>query len=1082
MDKDIANKEEMHFAADIVALDDQDYSDEIMEETLFEVPENEHEIKTFMHETWKNISMETAVYYWMEDEDYTDDYDNEDNEDYPDEMKDMNIYPDEMEDIDDYPDDMEDIYNYPDEMEDMNDFLDEIWKKTVMETEIYFWPIDFGSVTSLPTLETIPEEDEEEDGFEDYNEDSQDIGHCEMDTDTDIKSGYDNISDWKKTVTETEIYFWPIDFGKYKFRPTLETIPEEDEEEDGFEGDNGDSQDIGYSEMDTDTESRYDNISEMEDQDYTDDYDTEDNEEYPDEMEDMDNYPDEMEDMDNYPDDLEDIDNYLDEMEDTDDLLDEIEDIDDFLDEIEDMDAFLDEIYSLSRWKKTVMETEIYFWPMDFGKLTSLPALETIPEEDEEEDGFEGYNGDSQDIGHSEMDTDKESGYDNISEWKKTVTETEIYFRPIDFGKLTSLPTLETIPEEDEEEDGFEDYNGDSQDIGHCEMDTDKESGYDNISGWKKTVMETEIYFWPIDFGSVTSLPTLETIPEEDEEEDGFEGDNRDSQDIGHCEMDTDKESGYDNISEWKKTVMETEIYFWPIDFGKYKFSPTLETIPEEDEEEDGFEDYNGDSQDIGYSEMDTDKESGYDNISDANNYYSRLCNYPDKMEDISNYPDEMEDIYNYPDEIEDMDNYPDEMEDMDDFLDEIWKKTVTETEIYFRPIDFGKLTSLPTLETILEEDEEEDGFEDYNGDSQDIGYSEMDTDIESGYDNISEWKKTVMETEIYFWPIDFGKYKFSPTLETIPEEDEEEDEFEDYNRDSQDIGYSEMDTDTESGYDNISEMEDQDYMDDNDTEDNEEYPDEMEDMDNYPDEMEDIDDYPDDMEDIDNYPDEMKDMDDFLDEIWKKTVMNTEIYFWPIDFGKLTLLPTLETIPEEDEEEDGFEDYNGDSQDIGHCEMDTDKESGYDNISGANNYYSRLCNYPDKMEDISNYPDEMEDIYNYPDEVEDMDNYPDEMEDMDDFLDEIWKKTVTETEIYFRPIDFGDFTFRTTLETILEEEEKVIEEGDEERQNMGRVKMKTQADKDELENASRSYRQWRRLLRFFRETFSCCCSIQTSE
>ncbi|XP_075207067.1 uncharacterized protein LOC142312041 [Anomaloglossus baeobatrachus] len=603
MDKDIANKEEMHFAADIVALDDQDYSDEIMEETLFEVPENEHEIKTFMYETWKNISMETAVYYWMEDEDYTDDYDKEDNEDYPDEMKDMNIYPDEMEDIDDYPDDMEDIYNYPDEMEDMNDFLDEIWKKTVMETEIYFWPIDFGSVTSLPTLETIPEEDEEEDGFE---------------------------------------------------------------------------------------------------------------------------------------------------------------------------------------------------------------------------------------------------------------------------------------------------------------------------------------------------------------------GDNRDSQDIGHCEMDTDKESGYDNISEWKKTVMETEIYFWPI--------------------------------------------------------------------------------------------------------------------------DFGKLTSLPTLETILEEDEEEDGFEDYNGDSQDIGYSEMDTDIESGYDNISEWKKTVMETEIYFWPIDFGKYKFSPTLETIPEEDEEEDEFEDYNRDSQDIGYSEMDTDTESGYDNISEMEDQDYMDDNDTEDNEEYPDEMEDMDNYPDEMEDIDDYPDDMEDIDNYPDEMKDMDDFLDEIWKKTVMNTEIYFWPIDFGKLTLLPTLETIPEEDEEEDGFEDYNGDSQDIGHCEMDTDKESGYDNISGANNYYSRLCNYPDKMEDISNYPDEMEDIYNYPDEVEDMDNYPDEMEDMDDFLDEIWKKTVTETEIYFRPIDFGDFTFRTTLETILEEEEKVIEEGDEERQNMGRVKMKTQADKDELENASRSYRQWRRLLRFFRETFSCCCSIQTSE
>ncbi|XP_075195531.1 uncharacterized protein LOC142296146 [Anomaloglossus baeobatrachus] len=493
MDKDIANKEEMHFAADIVALDDQDYSDEIMEETLFEVPENEHEIKTFMHETWKNISMETAVYYWTEEEEYMDDNDNEDNEDYPVEIEDMDNYPDEIEDMDDY----------PDEIEDMDNFLDEIWKKT---------------------------------------------------------------------VTETEIYFWPIDFGKYKFRPTLETIPEEDEEEDGFEGDNGDSQDIGYSEMDTDTESRYDNISEMEDQDYTDDYDTEDNEEYPDEMEDMDNYPDEMEDMDNYPDDLEDIDNYLDEMEDTDDLLDEIEDIDDFLDEIEDMDAFLDEIYSLSRWKKTVMETEIYFWPMDFGKLTSLPALETIPEEDEEEDGFEGYNGDSQDIGHSEMDTDKESGYDNISEWKKTVTETEIYFRPIDFGKLTSLPTLETIPEEDEEEDGFEDYNGDSQDIGHCEMDTDKESGYDNISG--------------------------------------------------------------------------------------------------------------------------------------ANNYYSRLCNYPDEMEDISNYPDEMEDIYNYPDEIEDMDNYPDEMEAMDDFLDEIWKKTVTETEIYFRPIDFGDFTFRTTLETILEEEE----------------------------------------------------------------------------------------------------------------------------------------------------------------------------------------------------------------------------------------------------------------------------------------------------------------------------------------------------------------------------------------
>ncbi|KAM4048995.1 uncharacterized protein ACNLHF_000322 [Anomaloglossus baeobatrachus] len=756
MDKDIANKEEMHFAADIVALDDQDYSDEIMEETLFEVPENEHELKTFMYETWKNISMETAVYYWMEDEDYTDDYDNEDNEDYPDEMKDMNIYPNEMEDIDDYPDDMEDIYNYPDEMEDMNDFLDEIWKKTVMETEIYFGPIDFGSVTSRPTLETIPEEDEEEDGFEDYNEDSQDIGYSEMDTD--IKSGYDNISEWKKTVTETEIYFWPIDFGKYKFCPTLEIIPEEDEEEDGFEDYNGDSQDIGYSEMDTDKESGYDNISEMEDEDYMDDNDNEDNEEYPDEMEDMNIYPDEMEDFDDYPDDMEDMANYPDDLEDIDNYLDEMEDTDDFLDEIEDMDAFLDEIYFLSRWKKTVMETEIYFWP-------------------------------------------------------------------IDFGKLTSLPTLETIPEEDEEEDGFEDYNADSQDIGYSEMDTDIKSGYDNIS-------------------------------------------------------------------EWKKTVMETEIYFRPIDFGKYKFWPTLETIPEEDEEEDGFEDYNGDSQDIGYSEMDTD-------------------------------------------------------------------------------------------------------------------------------------------------------------------------------------------TDIKSGYDNISEMEDEDYMDDN--EDNEEYPDEMKDMNIYPDEMEDIDDYPDDMEDIYNYPDEMEDMNDFLDEIWKKTVMETEIYFGPIDFGKLTSLPTLETIPEEDEEEDGFEDYNGDSQDIGHCEMDTDKESGYDNISGANNYYSRLCNYPDEMEDISNYPDEMEDIYNYPEEIEDMDNYPDEMEDMDDFLDEIWKKTVTETEIYFRPIDFGDFTFRTTLETILEEEEKVIEEGDEARQNMGRVKMKTQADKDELENASRSYRQWRRLLRFFRETFSCC-SIQTSE
>ncbi|XP_075206725.1 uncharacterized protein LOC142311815 [Anomaloglossus baeobatrachus] len=371
MDKDIANKEEMHFAADIVALDDQDYSDEIMEETLFEVPENEHEIKTFMHETWKNISMETAVYYWMEDEDYTDDYDNEDNEDYPDEMKDMNIYPDEMEDIDDYPDDMEDIYNYPDEMEDMNDFLDEIWKKTVMETEIYFWPIDFGSVTSLPTLETIPEEDEEEDGFEDYNEDSQDIGHCEMDTDTDIKSGYDNISEWKKTVMETEIYFWPIDFGKYKFSPTLETIPEEDEEEDGFEDYNGDSQDIGYSEMDTDKESGYDNISDANNY-----YSRLCN--YPDKMEDISNYPDEMEDIYNYPDEIEDMDNYPDEME--------------------DMDDFLDEI-----WKKTVTETEIYFRPIDFGDFTFRTTLETILEEEEKviEEGDE----ERQNMGRVKMKT-----------------------------------------------------------------------------------------------------------------------------------------------------------------------------------------------------------------------------------------------------------------------------------------------------------------------------------------------------------------------------------------------------------------------------------------------------------------------------------------------------------------------------------------------------------------------------------------------------------------------------------------------------------------------------------------------------
>ncbi|KAM4051236.1 uncharacterized protein ACNLHF_022210 [Anomaloglossus baeobatrachus] len=271
---------------------------------------------------------------------------------------------------------------------------------------------------------------------------------------------------------------------------------------------------------------------------------------------------------------------------------------------------------------------------------------------------------------------------------------------------------------------------------------------------------------------------------------------------------------------------------------------------------------------------------------------------------------------------------------------------------------------------------------------------------------------------------------------------------------------------------------EDKNYMDDDDN--NKDYPDEMEDIYNNPDEMEDIYNYPDEIEDMDNYPDEKEDMDDFLDEIWKKTVMETEIYFWPIDFGNVTSLPKLKTIPEEDEEEDGFADYNGNRQDIVHSEVDTDtdKESGYDNISGT-----EVKDYMDDNEDNENYPDEMADIYNYPDDIEDMDNYPDEMEDMDDFLDEIWKKTVMETEIYFWPIDFGNVTSLPKLKTIPEEEEeKVIEKGDEKRQNMGRVKMKTKADKDELDNASRSYRQWRRLLRFFRETFFCCCSIQTSE
>ncbi|KAM4048855.1 uncharacterized protein ACNLHF_014380 [Anomaloglossus baeobatrachus] len=66
MDKDMANKEEMNIAEEIVELDEEDYSDEIMNET-FEVNENEYEIKNYHYETWNNILMETAVYYCEEE-------------------------------------------------------------------------------------------------------------------------------------------------------------------------------------------------------------------------------------------------------------------------------------------------------------------------------------------------------------------------------------------------------------------------------------------------------------------------------------------------------------------------------------------------------------------------------------------------------------------------------------------------------------------------------------------------------------------------------------------------------------------------------------------------------------------------------------------------------------------------------------------------------------------------------------------------------------------------------------------------------------------------------------------------------
>ncbi|XP_069812856.1 nucleolin-like isoform X2 [Dendropsophus ebraccatus] len=170
---------------------------------------------------------------------------------------------------------------------------------------------------------------------------------------------------------------------------------------------------------------------------------------------------------------------------------------------------------------------------------------------------------------------------------------------------------------------------------------------------------------------------------------------------------------------------------------------------------------------------------------------YEEHAGLDDGEDEESDFGSDIDDI------AEDSDDW--DSDDIDERLEDLeWKMAVMDAPWIFRDDKYPLYSWIPSLETIVETDEEEEEDE-----AADIPWSEDDTeedtedwdsdDIDERLEHL-EWKMAVMDAPWIFRDDKYPLYSWIPSLETIVETDEEEeaDEAADFS--------SEIDDDEEDG------------------------------------------------------------------------------------------------------------------------------------------------------------------------------------------------------------------------------------------------------------------------------------------
>ncbi|XP_077146953.1 uncharacterized protein LOC143808315 [Ranitomeya variabilis] len=251
------------------------------------------------------------------------------------------------------------------------------------------------------------------------------------------------------------------------------------------------------------------------------------------------------------------------------------------------------------QFRRNVMNAIPAFRPGQFPTwVYLLPDLDTIIEEEKEEDKEEEEKEDREE--EDEEDTEEEEQEDNppdtdeMSVFRRNVMNAVPAFRQDRFPTWVSkLPDLDTIIEEEEEEDTEEEKQEDTEeeeqeDKEEEQEDREEEDQEDNppdtdeMSVFRRNVINAVPAFRQDRFPTwVSKLPDLDTIIEEEEEEDREEEEEEDTEEEDQEDNPPDK----DEMSVFRHNVINAVPAFRQDRFPTWVSSlPDLDTIIEEEE------------------------------------------------------------------------------------------------------------------------------------------------------------------------------------------------------------------------------------------------------------------------------------------------------------------------------------------------------------------------------------------------------------------------------------------------------------------------------------------------------------------